>query len=167
MVIKIMDLPPMPRNRSHMLTVSGGRPMNIKTPLCREFEKDLEHRLSVYSEEMAEFKAAFIPKSHYIIMQMYVFTPRELLYTKEGHISSRSVDVDAHKAHIDTVFRCIGLDDKLVRDYGICTPVSTDGKYNYLIKIKLELLCNLENMSILMPSTTEQTKLDLMSYALL
>ena len=42
----IENLPPMPRNRSHMVA----RNMLIKTPLAREFEKDLVNRsaLGVY-----------------------------------------------------------------------------------------------------------------------
>lgn len=157
----------MPRNRSHMLTVSGRRPMNIKTPLCREFEKDLEQRLSEYSKEFIEFIRLFDPQVHYLYMQMLVFTPRELLFTKKGHISSNSVDVDAHKVQVDTIFRCLGLDDKMVRDYNVFTPVSHDGNYNYIIKIKLGLLCNLENMSIWTQNLTAPTKPDSMSFALL
>lgn len=165
--IALYNLPPMPRNRSHMLTVAGKRPMNIKTPLCREFEKDLEHRLSIYSDVMAEFKKSFNPKLHYIKLQMIIFTPREELFTQKDTISSRSHDADAHKAQMDTIFRCLGLDDKLVRDYSVITPVSHDGNYNHIILLKLENRCHLEDMSSLMLSLIEPTKSDLMSYALL
>lgn len=166
-ILKFDNLPPMPRNRSHMLTVSGKRPMNIKTPLCREFEKDLEHRLSNYANEMAEFKKSFNPKLHYLSMKMVIFTPKEILLKKEGGISSRSGDTDSHKAQMDTIFRCLGLDDKLVRDYTVVTPISHDGNYNHLIIIKLENLCHLENMYTSMLNTIEQTKLDLTLSALL
>ena len=167
LMLKIDNLPPMPRNRSHMLTVSGKRPMNIKTPLCREFEKDLEHRLSFFKEAMESFKSKFNPKLHYLSMQMFIATPKEILLKKEGGISSRSGDTDSHKAQMDTIFRCLGLDDKLVREYKVMTPISHDGNYNHLIIIKLENLCHLESMSIWMQNTIERTKQDLMWSALL
>ena len=147
LTIALPDLPPMPRNRSHMLILKGKRPMNIKTPLCREFEKDLEHRLSSYSDAMAEFKAAFDPKIHYISLIMVICTPKETLLKKEGGISARATDVDAHKAQMDTVFRCLGLDDKLVREYHVFTPISHDGRFNHALLLKLEPLCQLEDMS--------------------
>jgi hypothetical protein len=163
----IEDLPPMPRNRSHMLIAKGKRPMNIKTPLCREYEKDLETRLLQFSKEMEAFKTIFIPDEHYIVATYLIFTPEDLLFTQKGTISSRTLDVDAHKVMTDTIFRSIGLDDKLMRDCHIVTPVSHDGKYNYKITLKLENKCTLKNMYSWTQNTTTQEKLDLMSYALL
>ena len=167
LTIVIHDLPPMLRNRSHMLVNKGGRPMNIKTPLCREFEKDLENRLEKYRSYMNKFKQSFDEKKHFISMEMYVYTPKEILFKKEGGISARSGDVDAHKVKIDTVFRSLGLDDKLVREYRIITPQSHDDKFNYILILKLEKLCNLENTAMLMRSTTELMNNDSMSFALL
>lgn len=157
----------MPRNRSHMLTVAGKRPMNIKTPLCREFEKDLLQRLSTYKHEMEEFKKSFNPKIHYLSMKMIIFTPKEMLIKKEGGISSRSTDADSNKAQMDIVFQCLGLDDKLVRDYNVVTPISHDGNYNHIIIIKLEELCRLHDTSTWILNITEQMKSNSMSYALL
>jgi hypothetical protein len=148
LILQIDNLPVLPRNRSHMLTTikKGGRviPMNIKTPLCREFEKDLMHRLSYFKNELEDFKSKYNPKLHYISLQMFVFTPKELLLTKDGHISSRSTDADSNKAQMDVLFECLGLDDKTVRDYHVITPISHDGNYNHLIKLKLENLWALE-----------------------
>lgn len=122
--------------------------MNIKTPLCREYEKDLEDRLIKFSDEMEKFKASFIPEDHYISATYLVFTPDDLLFTQKGTISSRTLDVDAHKVMTDTIFRSIGLDDKLMRDCHIVTPVSHNGKYNYKITFTLKNkseLFNFEN----------------------
>lgn len=141
--------------------------MNIKTPLCREYEKDLETRLLKFSLEILKFIEAHDPDEHYIVATYLIFTPEDLLFTQKGTISSRTLDVDAHKVMTDTIFRSIGLDDKLMRDCHIVTPVSHDGKYNYKITLKLENKCKLKNTYSWTQNTTTQEKLDSMSYALL
>ena len=143
LILTFEDLPPMPLNRARMLTISGGRPMNIKTPLCREFEKDLHNRLLKFQSNIDYFNSCYVPNKHYIVAEYYIYTPEELLFTAKGAISSRSVDVDAHKVMTDVVFNCIGLDDKIMRDCRIITPVSHDGKHNYRIILRLEKLSNL------------------------
>ncbi len=167
LTLQFKNLPPMPRNRSHMLTVANRRPMNIKTPLCREFEKDVMSKMEEFSKECQEFKNQFNPKKHYISAEYYIFTPRESLFTVNGNISSRSVDLDAHKVFQDTIFRYIDLDDKLVRDVKYFSPVSYDNNWNYIAILKLENLCNLENMYSLIRSSIEPTNDDSMSFALL
>lgn len=163
--ITISDLPPMPRNRSHMLTSSKGRPMNIKTELCRQFEKTLEGMLYRYSKDFQEFKQGFDPKLHYIQATYYIFTPKILLYTKEDKISSRSVDTDAHKVMRDVLYKCLGIDDKVERDSRFFTPVSQDDAWNYVIRLKLEEKWKLEtlgNTSTLMQSITTLETNDLL-----
>lgn len=152
------DLPPMPRNRSHMLTVTKGRPMNIKTPLAREFEKDVIQRLEIYSDAINKFCKSFDPKIHYISAEYHIYTPMEILFTKEGVISSRSVDLDAHKCLQDTIFRFMGIDDKLVRDVRYHSPVSNDGKWNFVVMLNLEKIACLKSKSSLIQSTLKQTK---------
>lgn len=165
--IDIFDLPPMPRNRSHMLTVANRRPMNIKTPLCRLFESDLTQRLHNYAKDFEAFVEAFDEKKHYISAQYIIYTPKSSLYTKDNRISSKSVDLDAHKTLQDTIFKSIKLDDKLIRETKYFSPVSHDEKWNYSITYRLENLCKLENMSLLTQSSIEQEKIDSMSFALL
>lgn len=165
--LKFTDLPPMPRNRSHMLTVSKGRPMNIKTPLCREFENDLFSRLKEFENKCHKFHATFDPDKNYISAEYYIFTPRNSLFTLKNHISSKSVDLDAHKVLQDTIFRFIDLDDKLIRDVKYFSPVSHDDKWNYVIIYKLENLCNLENTYTSIQNITKLMKEDSMSFALL
>ena len=167
LVIKLEDLPPMPRNRSHMLTVSGRRPMNIKTPLCREYEKDLTARLGEFKGQSAKFKESFDPKKNYISAEYYIFTPKDQLFTLEAKISAKAVDLDAHKVMQDTIFKYIGLDDKLVRDARYFSPVSHDGRWNYILILKLENICNLENTSSSIRSLTGLMNNDSMSFALL
>jgi hypothetical protein len=167
LILKFEDLPPMPRNRSHMLIAKGRRPMNIKTPLCREFEKDLELRMKQFVPDVVRFKASYNPEINYISAEYYIFTPREQLFTLKGAISSKSVDLDAHKVMQDTIFRSMDMDDKLIRDARYFSPISHDGKWNYVVIYKLEKLCNLENTSTLIRSTTELMKNDSMSFALL
>lgn len=167
LILKFENIPPMPRNRSHMLVAKGKRPMNIKTPLCREFEKDLLHRLSIYQSEIAYFRSCYVPEKHYIAAEYYIYTPEDLLFTTKGAISSRTLDVDAHKVMTDVIYTSIGLDDKIMRDCRIVTPVSHDGNYNYIIILKLETKWNLQNTYSLTQNLTEQMRQDLMSSALL
>jgi hypothetical protein len=167
LIIKIEDLPPMPRNRSHMLTVSQKRPMNVKTPLCREYEKDLFSRMNEFKAPAASFKKAFDPHKHYISAEYYIFTPDSQLFTVDKRISAKAVDLDAHKVMQDTIFKYIDLDDKLVRDAKYFSPVSHDGKWNYVIVYRLENLCNLRNTSTSIQSLTPLMNDNSMSFALL
>lgn len=165
--IVINDLPPMPRNRSHMLITKGRRPMNIKTPLCRSFEEDLTSRLAKFEKAIKDFVAEFDPQKHYLLASYVIFTPRELLFNQKGSISSKATDLDAHKTFQDTIFKFMGVDDKLVRNVTYYSPVSHNDKWNYVVTYKLENLCNLENMSTLISNTTVPVKEDLTSFALL
>lgn len=141
----IEDLPPCPRNRSHMLTVAKGRPMLIKTQLTREFEKDLTLRLEEHKGEFLLFSKTFNPKEQYLKAEYIIYTPEEDLFTKDGRISSKSTDVDAHKVFQDVIFKCIGLDDKLIRDARYYTPVSKNGKYNYVVTFTA---CPIEHLKL-------------------
>jgi len=167
LIIKLEDLPPMPRNRSHMLTISQKRPMNIKTPLCREFEKDVTSRMNEFKAQSIKFKESFDPKKNYISAEYYIFTPRDQLFTLEEKISAKSVDLDAHKTLQDTIFKCIGLDDKLIREVRYFSPISHNGKWNFVIIYKLENLCSLTNTSTSIQSLTKLMNNDSMSFALL
>jgi hypothetical protein len=150
-----------------MLTVTKGRPMNIKTPLAREFEKDVTQRLEIYSDAINKFKKQFNPKIHYISAEYTIYTPSDIIFTKDGSISSRSVDLDAHKSLQDTIFRFIGLDDKLVRDVRYHSPVSHDGKWNFVIMLNLEKIACLKSKSSLIVNTLKPMSDDSMSSALL
>jgi hypothetical protein len=130
--IVINDLPPMPRNRSHMVA----RNMLIKTDLAREFEKDLKLRMNDYAEMFFTFRHEFKPTQSYLKVKYTIFTPKSELFTKEGKISLKAVDVDAHKLFQDVMFKSLGLDDKYIRNVSIFTPVSIDDKWNYVITIE-------------------------------
>ena len=153
--ITIYDLPPMPRNRSHRVT----RNMLIKTDLARAFEADLTERMGRIKNDTDAF-AGLVRESHYLSAVYTIHTPRGLLLTKEGRVSARSVDWDAHKLFQDVLFKCMGLDDKLVRDGRVITPVSPDDNWHYEIKFKLENLtpCLTTPTLTLTSSTTELPK---------
>jgi hypothetical protein len=133
LVVTIHDLPPMPRNRSHRVANN----MLIKTEMCREFEKDLTERLKEFANGFGSFKAD-CSDSNFIRATYTIFTPRSHLFTKEGRISLRGVDTDAHKVLRDVLYRSIGIDDKLERDTRFYTPVSPDENWNYQIELFLE-----------------------------
>lgn len=138
--------------------------MNIKTPLAREFEKDVEARMTEFKSDILRFVESFIPTKHYISAEYYMFTPKDTLFTKEGKISSRSNDTDSNKVFRDTIYRCIGLDDKLERDSRFFTPVSHDENHNVVVILKIERMECLVNTYSLMQNITEQTNEDLMLF---
>lgn len=145
----------MPRNRSHQIIRKGKGFMNVKTALAREFEKDLTERLGEFEEAFMLFKNAFKPKLHYIQAVYTIYTPLEFLITKEGHISNRAVDTDAHKVFRDTIYSCLGIDDKVERSTQYYTPASVDGLWNYSINLKLENICQLTNTPSWISSSAE------------
>jgi hypothetical protein len=157
----------MPRNRSHTLVNKGGRPMNTKTPICREFEKDVESRLKEFQGKISNFLSNFDKNKHYISAEYYLYTPRDILFTAGGYVSSRNVDTDAHKVFRDVIYRCIGLDDKLERDSRFFTPVSHDEFHNVVAIFKLERIECLTNTSSLTQNITGPTKEGSMLSALL
>jgi hypothetical protein len=127
--------------------------MNIKTPLAREFEKDLSNRMEIYRPSFEEFTRSFDKRFNYISAEYYIYTPQESLFTKDGHISSRSVDLDAHKLLQDTIFKTIGLDDKLIREVAYRSAVSQDGKWNFVCIYNLEKISCLKSKYSLIAST--------------
>jgi hypothetical protein len=112
------------------------RNMLIKTDLAREFEKDLNLRMHDYAESFFMFRHEFKPMQSYLKVKYTIFTPKSELLTKEGKISLKAVDVDAHKLFQDVMFKSIGLDDKYIRNVSFFTPVSVDDKWNYVITIE-------------------------------
>jgi hypothetical protein len=129
--------------------------MLIKTGLARAFEQDLTDRLIQWEEEFMLFRTAFKPNLHFIRAHILVCTPKSELFTKQGAVSARAVDFDAHKLFVDTLFRSIGLDDKLIRDGRVTTPVSEDDKWNWIVDLKLE---NMQCLSQhVMPSLTSSS----------
>lgn len=139
MTFNLCNLPPMPRNRSHTLM----RGMNIKTDLARQFEKDLTERLGAFGFEFLEFKDKFNKKEHFIKADYTIYTPENELFTKESSISARAVDTDAHKLFQDTIFKCLGLDDKVIRQDSHFTPVSKSGDWDYAVTLTLRYLKDL------------------------
>ena len=165
--LNFYNLPPMPTNRAKALVVVRGRPMYIKTPLAREFEKDVIVRLTEFQTPIMEFVSNFDKKLHFIKAEYIFYTPEDVLFTKEGGISIRSGDLDSHKLLQDTIFSFIGIDDKLIREVTYLSRLSNDDKHNLKIKLKLEKLECLRNNASVTQSTQKQTSQDLTWSALL
>lgn len=142
MKFEIKNLPPCPRNRSHQVV----RNMLIKTDLARAFEADLTERLEEFSDDFRDFVGMVCLHEHYLSIVYIIYTPSDSLFTKDGRISSKSVDLDAHKVFQDTIFRCIGLDDKMIREAKYTTPVSLDGKWNYSVEITIKKISELKQL---------------------
>jgi hypothetical protein len=113
------------------------RNMLIKTPLAREFEKDLVNRLEAYSSQIELLRGSFSPDQHFLKVNYTIYTPHADLFTKEGRISLKAVDCDAHKLFQDVIFRTIGVDDKYIRNVQFFTPESKDEFWNYVVKIEI------------------------------
>lgn len=127
LTIELLDLPYMPLNRAKMI-VGKPRPMLIKTPLCREFEKDLEGRLEKYGKHS-------IGDDEYIDITYNLYCPSEEFFTKEGKLSSRCPDADSIKVLQDVIFRSIGIDDKHIKSLSVFVLPSPDSRWNYKIVI--------------------------------
>lgn len=105
----IKGLPHCPRNRSHSLTMSKGRPMNIKTEAARQYEKALMQDLEPYEDQAHEFFESFNSKRHHLNAFWILSSPDVL--TKAGHYSQTGTDLDAHKVLQDTIMKFVGIDD--------------------------------------------------------
>lgn len=123
--IVIDGLPYMPLNRAKMV-LAKPRPMLVKTPLCREFEKDLTSRLSEYPKQT-------LPDDEYLKVTYNLYCPIEEYFTKEGKISSRCPDADSIKVLQDTLFKYLGLDDKLIKDLVVKVRPSSTDQWDYII----------------------------------
>jgi hypothetical protein len=122
----------MPLNRAKMLA----RNMLIKTPLCREFEKDLSKRLEEYTEHFAKFREEFSSRKNYLEVTYTLYCPKSEFFTKDGDISSRCPDADSIKVLQDTLFKSIGVDDKYIKNLYVLVRPSQDEFWNYGIKIE-------------------------------
>jgi hypothetical protein len=114
MKLEICGLNPMPRNRSHQLVISKGRPMQIKTPLARLFEEAMLEQLSNYEKDRCIFMQEYMQSTEVMGLAVnYVFYTPDLL-TKEGKISKTSIDLDAHKLAQDVLFKWLEIDDSQI-----------------------------------------------------
>jgi hypothetical protein len=112
--------------------------MLIKTDLARSFEADLTERLKEFEDEFTKFRGLVCLDKHYLSVLYLVHTPSDSLFTKDGKVSARSVDWDAHKLFQDVIFKCLGLDDKMVRNGQVITPVSKDNHWNYTVTLEIK-----------------------------
>jgi hypothetical protein len=123
--IKIQNLPPMPRNASHVPTSRG---FLRKTDMARLFEDDLATLIKD------------LPKlghnTHGYQVVCYIYTPKEKLRTLKGNISQNSIDFDAHKVFWDTICKQIDIDDSQFVDVRIVKGLSFDEFWNYKVEIK-------------------------------
>lgn len=154
----ILDLPPMPRNRSHQPI--GNR--LIKTELARAFEKDLSARLNDLRDQFQLFSYQYVPSKHYIKAEIVIFTPRDNMITKSNSISQHSTDFDAHKLFVDVIFKSLDLNDKLIRDARIVTPISKDDKWNYHITLEFRPIEELENLCTYLKTTNIEESANLL-----
>lgn len=148
----ILDLPPMPRNRSHQPI--GNR--LIKTQLAREFEKDLMARLYEMKDNLQLFSYQYEASKHYIKAEIVIYTPRENMITKSNTISQHSTDFDAHKLFVDVLFKTLDLNDKLIRDGRIVTPISNDDKWNYHVTLEFRPIEELGNLCTYLKTTSTE-----------
>ncbi len=129
--VEIKDLPYLPVNRAKMLA----RNMLIKTPLCREFEKDLSNRLLEFSKDFEEFRNSMHKGNNFISIKYILFCPRSEFFTKSGEISSRCPDADSIKVFQDTLFKSLQIDDKFIKELLVQMRPSSNEHWNYVICI--------------------------------
>lgn len=145
LVLTFNNLPPMPLNRTKTLVApKGKRPMWIKTPLAREFEKDLSDRLGEFTSDINGFKDSFNKSNSYIDLTFLAYCPSKELFTSLGEISSRCPDFDSNKLMIDIIFGAVGIDDKFVKSANIKYLESSDEFWNFRIVLKSSPSTNLK-----------------------
>jgi hypothetical protein len=111
--------------------------MWIKTPLAREFEKDLTFRLlHDFSTLFEDFKKEFFSENNYLELTYHIYVPKDLYFTKDGLISNRGCDTDSIKLLQDTLMKSVGIDDKYIRDLHVISRPSEDGNWNYEFSFK-------------------------------
>lgn len=99
-----LNLPPQPRNATHMM----GKTL---TPLARAFKDDIQERM-----ERTGLKDYF-KESTAIKLFLTVVTPSETFYTKENNLSKTSIDFDAHKLLVDEISKYFGFNDGLIVEF--------------------------------------------------
>lgn len=109
MILKLHNLEPCPRNRSHTIVTRGKFAQNIKTEAARMYEAAIAQLLKPYKEQRDTFLASFEQDIHAIQADFYHGTPK--LYTATGKINLNSLDLDAHKVLKDCIAQFIGIDD--------------------------------------------------------
>lgn len=81
---------------------------NGKTAACRDFERLFCYELGKTgpSTALAELRAAFQPGKHCYRMRLLWYSPKNILLTKDGALSSRAFDVtNFEKLAVDLVFQ--------------------------------------------------------------
>jgi len=134
MILKLENLEPCPRNRSHTIVVRGKFAQNIKTEAARMYEQAIAQLLKPYKEQRDTFLASFDQDKHAIRADFYHGTP--ILFTKTGKISLNSVDLDGHKVLKDCIAEFMGIDD----GYIIKDSNSKFYSPNHVTIIKLEVI---------------------------
>lgn len=129
----------MPRNRSHRI---AGK-MLIKTDLARSFEADLIERLEEFKNDFRDFKRMVLLDQHYLSVVYTIYTPSDALFTKDGRISARCPDMDSYKLFQDVIFKCLGMDDRIIREAKLITKVSETGKWDYRIELEIRKIHDL------------------------
>ena len=79
----------------------------IRTQKTRNWSQSIHNQLSEPSlkKQIEAFTASFKPLKHCLKLSIEFYIPREKYFTKKGHISRKSVDLDnCLKLLIDTVF---------------------------------------------------------------
>lgn len=128
------NLHPCPRNASHRIM---GK-MFIKTQLAKLFEKDMIARFQMFEGARDLFFLTYDEKKHYLLVNILVETPKEVLITKANTISKRSIDWDAHKVFNDMVHNFLGIDDSQVLVARVIKIPSRDEHWNFTFKAQLE-----------------------------
>lgn len=111
------NLPPMPRNNSHIKTRHG----YILSDMARMFKEDVTARLaSVQWDE-------YFNKAKEMAVTVVVHTPKEKYFTKEEVLSKTSIDMDAHKCLLDCIADFFKFNDGIISDFRVVkTPIDGD-----------------------------------------
>ncbi len=130
----VLKTPPISTNKLTRAIKRGNFCTVIKSADARKFEADVRLELeSKYMTEMDKFFTEF-DISKQIKLSVTFNVPN--LYTKKGVISKSSGDLDNYlKQYIDTIFKCLCLDDKFVTEIHAKKLYNKEFKSEFLIEV--------------------------------
>jgi len=136
----LFDSPPFSINSAYYK--NGNR-----TVKCRNWGDHILDQLEQYEDDFEAFRKEFDPTKHSLKVEIVHLYPRDILFTVEGHISSRSMDLsNIEKLPIDLICdkrffergnNNLNINDKFSTRMTSDKALSPDNKYKLLFRISI------------------------------
>jgi len=118
---------------------------------ARNYREDfLDGLQSDYNQAQLKKLPKFAPKKHFLALSWTFFIPKPAFFTKAGHISRKSMDLDnilklpidflCNKKYVERGYNNLQIDDQFIADLVAKKRASIDGNYYIHIDIEIKLL---------------------------